>query len=296
MYLWQLRQKQSLDLESKIEMTKNRIKNWYRKHNKKIYVAFSGGKDSTVLLHIVRSMYKHVPAVFVDTGLEYPEIRDFIKTIDNVIWLKPKYTFKKIIEKYGYPVISKQISRFLNDCQNASEKNKATVNLRLTGYNRKGVFCSTQKLPEKWKYLINSGFKFSEKCCDYLKKNPMHKYEKETGRLPVIGTMAYESNMREKQWLKTGCNAFDQKKPQSKPLSFCLEKDIWNYKDKFNLKFSDIYKTEKRTGCMFCLFGCHLEKEPNRIQRLKLMHPKIYKYILEKLNYKELMELLNIKY
>ena len=296
MYLWQLRQKQSLDLESKIEMTKNRIKNWYRKHNKKIYVAFSGGKDSTVLLHIVRSMYKHVPAVFVDTGLEYPEIRDFIKTIDNVIWLKPKYTFKKIIEKYGYPVISKQISRFLNDCQNASEKNKATVNLRLTGYNRKGVFCSTQKLPEKWKYLINSGFKFSEKCCDYLKKNPMHKYEKETGRLPVIGTMAYESNMREKQWLKTGCNAFDQKKPQSKPLSFWLEKDIWNYKDKFNLKFSDIYKTEKRTGCMFCLFGCHLEKEPNRIQRLKLMHPKIYKYILEKLNYKELMELLNIKY
>ena len=76
----------------------------------KIYNSFSGGKDSTVLLDLVRRVFPDCPAVFIDTGLEYPELRDFVKTIDNVVWLKPEMNFKKVIETYGYPIISKEIS------------------------------------------------------------------------------------------------------------------------------------------------------------------------------------------
>ena len=106
-----LRQLQALPLNLKISLTKQRIRQWVQEFGVDgVYVSFSGGKDSTVLLHLVRSLYPNVVAVFFDTGLEFPEIRDFVKTFDNVVWLKPKMTFRKVIEKYGYPFISKEVS------------------------------------------------------------------------------------------------------------------------------------------------------------------------------------------
>ena len=77
-----LRQYQSLPLSAKIIMTQRRIRAWYDHWDGQVYVSFSGGKDSTVLLHLVRELYPDVEAVFVDTGLEYPEIRQFVKTFE----------------------------------------------------------------------------------------------------------------------------------------------------------------------------------------------------------------------
>ena len=112
-----LYQMQSLPLKHKITMTRQRIRGWYEHWDGNVYVSFSGGKDSTVLLDIVRQMYPDVPAVFVDTGLEYPEIREFVKTFDNVTWLKPKMNFRQVIEKYGYPMFSKEISASVYESQ-----------------------------------------------------------------------------------------------------------------------------------------------------------------------------------
>ena len=106
-----LYQLQGLPLNLKIRMTKDRIRQWIQTYGESgVYVSFSGGKDSTVLLHLVREDYPDVKAVFVDTGLEYPEIRQFVKTFDNVDWIKPKMNFKAVIQKYGYPFISKEVS------------------------------------------------------------------------------------------------------------------------------------------------------------------------------------------
>ena len=103
---------QSLPLSAKIRMTENRIRGWYDHWDGNVYVSFSGGKDSTVLVDIITKMgYKDIPLVFSDTGLEYPEIREFVKGYgDRVTWLRPEMNFKKVIEKYGYPFISKEIS------------------------------------------------------------------------------------------------------------------------------------------------------------------------------------------
>jgi len=293
-----IKQRQSLSLDEKIKLSKERIIEWYEFGDGKVSISFSGGKDSTVLLNLVRSIYPEIPAIFVNTGLEYPEIKTFVKTIDNVIWLRPKIPFHKVIDKYGYPVVSKIQARFISDVQKATEKNRATVNLRLTGINRKGEYCPSMKISKKWLRLINSGFKISDKCCDIIKKEPFHKYQKKNKRLPIIGTMAHESNRRLRDYLKTGCNSFKSKtNPISMPIAFWLENDIWNYLKKYNVPYSKIYDMgERRTGCMFCMFGVHLEKEPNRFQRMKYTHPKYYKYCMEKLGLNKILDYIGVNY
>ena len=161
-----------------------------------------------------------------------------------------------------------------------------------------------------------------------MKKLPVANYEKHTGRKPFIATMASESMNRETVWLKNGCNAFKAKKPQSTPMAFWTEQDILHYIKQFNVPYCpvygdirvkqqadlqgqinlidylDCYEAEDtlettgctRTGCMFCMFGCHLEKEPNRFQRMKTTHPKQYEYCMDKLGLKEVLEYIGVPY
>jgi len=265
-------------------------RNWY---GGAVYVSFSGGKDSTVLKHIVDSMGLDIPAVFVNTGLEYPEIQRFAMSRPNVITLRPQMRFDQVLKQYGYPVIGKQQARYIRDLQNASESNTATTNLRLTGYNRKGQYCPSMKLANKWVHLKDAPFKISEQCCDVMKKDPMKKYQQATGRVPITATMACESALRHKAWMMNGCNAFEAKTPISQPMAFWTEQDVLEYIVKYNVPYCSVYGEimqdengeyyttgEKRTGCIFCCFGCHLEAEPNRFQRLKETHPRQYDYCI----------------
>lgn len=105
----ELKKLQSLPLELKVELTKQRIKEWVEYFGEDgVYVSFSGGKDSTVLLDIARKMYPEIKAMFVDTGLEYPEIREFVSNFDNVDWMRPDINFREVINTYGYPFVSKE--------------------------------------------------------------------------------------------------------------------------------------------------------------------------------------------
>ena len=373
----ELYQWQALPLSIKVLMTKERIRNWVNEYGEDgVYVSFSGGKDSTVLLHIVRSMYPNVKAVFVDTGLEYPEIRDFVKTFDNVEWLKPKMNFRQVIEKYGYPFISKEVSnnvdgakkyiKILTDRQtdrqtdqfrmpittedyaelaNTINEDLGKVNgspqrlsilLGMWGKKKKAIIPSKEDRSlysmENYKFLLNAPFDISDKCCNVMKKSPSHDYAKRTNKKPIIATMASESKLRTQKWLQYGCNSFDSKNAISKPMSFWTEQDVLLYIKENNLPIASVYgevvidydaegqldgqmdmfdlgifdkdrrllKTTgcNRTGCMFCGYGCHLEKSPNRFERMKETHPKQYDYIMRPteqggLNYKEVIDWIN---
>lgn len=269
--MWQVQQRQALPLELKEAYTAKRIVSWYEHWQGDVYVSFSGGKDSTVLLDQVRKIYPNVPAVFANTGQEYSEIIKFIKTIDNVIWMKPKMTFWQVVEKYGWPVISKEQSCAITRYKRT--KDPVQKYRRLNGWpnGKKGM------ISKKHQYLINAPFLISDKCCDILKKNPLDAYAKETNRKPISGIMSGESRQRRMQYMKYGCNAFETKKPISKPISFWTEANIWEYIKKYDLPYSDIYNQgEKRTGCKYCMFGAHLEEEPNRFQRMHKRTPGQY--------------------
>jgi 3'-phosphoadenosine 5'-phosphosulfate sulfotransferase (PAPS reductase)/FAD synthetase len=106
-----LRELQSYPLDLKISLTKARIREWINKFGiEGVYISFSGGKDSTVLLDIVRGLYPEIEAVFVDVPTQYPELKEFVKTFDNVTILKPKINFAQVCKKYGFPLISKEVS------------------------------------------------------------------------------------------------------------------------------------------------------------------------------------------
>ena len=298
-----------MPLERKIQVTQTRIIEWYQKNDGKVYISFSGGKDSTVLLDLVRRIYPDVPAVFIDTGLEYPELREFVKTVPNVTWLKPEMNFRKVIETYGYPLISKDVAEKIYSARKGGYALKRFDDD--SEYNKKyGCRYSVSR----WTWLKDSNIPISNKCCTEMKKKPAKKYEKETGNKPIVGTMACESRTRKAVWLKNGCNAFDSKRPISQPMSFWTEQDVLQYLKEFNIPYTSVYgeiKQEEngkyyttgydRTGCVFCGFGCHLEKEPNRFQRLKQTHPKLWNYCMKPwdeggLGMKEVLDYIGVKY
>lgn len=298
-----LRQRQSLPLSAKVSMTQSRIMEWVKGFGEDgVYVSFSGGKDSTVLLHIVRQMFPGIEAVFVDTGLEYPEIRQFVRQHENVTILRPKIGFKDVICKYGYPVIGKEISQVISEARKADHTGRYSYRLqRLNGTlkdkeGRKSAYCC-----EKYAPLVNSDFLVSNKCCLIMKERPAKKYENKFEKVPIVATMAEESRARVQAWIKSGCNAFESKRQISKPMSFWTEQDVLQYIKENNIEICSVYGDivpeggqmvfdgmpcklcttgYDRTGCVFCGYGAHLEKGEGRFQRLKRTHPKLYDYCI----------------
>jgi len=290
---YKLKQLQCLPLDCKINLTRRRVREYYEHYQGQVYVAFSGGKDSTVLLHIVREMYPEVSAVFFDTGLEYPEIRDFVKTFQNVEWIKPNMTFTEVLKKYGYPAISKEQAQFIYQVRHS--KFEEVRHKRI--YGREGYLKNFGIVSQKWYRILHSEVKISAKCCSVMKKNPAHKYNKRTGRFPIIGTMADESMIRKRAYEKRGCNSFDGKSPRSAPLSVWVEADIWEYIRTYDIPYSKIYDMGyRRTGCMFCMFGVQMEKGENRFQKMAKTHPKQYKYCIEQLGCGRVLDLMGVNY
>lgn len=234
----ELTQLQSLPLELKVMRTQQRIREWVQYYGVDgVYVSFSGGKDSTVLLDMVRKLYPTVKAVFINTGLEYPENQQFVKDFDNVEILRPAMRFDEVIKTYGYPVIGKEVANCIYWARRGQQSRIDRLNGVWTDKNgNKSIYNK-----EKYAPLLNVDFNISDRCCNVMKKKPAHEYSKITGKMPMTAQMAEESQLREQQWLRNGCNGFEMKSPISNPMSFWTEQDVLQYIRQNKLPISKVY-------------------------------------------------------
>lgn len=319
-----LKRFQAESLDDKFQRTFANVSEWYLRWNNEVYVSFSGGKDSTVLADICarwcKVIGKPLYLVFVNTGLEYPEIQKHVKIFAQ--WLRDKYEievvleilrpemrFDEVIKTYGYPIISKEISKVISAAKRLDSKWGDVCRQKLNGTHLQKSGKESQFNCKKYAPLVNVDFDISPVCCNVMKKKPAHSYAKATGRKPITAQMADESKLREQQWIKYGCNGFDMKSPISNPMSFWTEQDVLLYIKQERIPIASVYGdivyelepdqmrieefgidgggVEKlattgcdRTGCIFCAFGCHLEKGESRFQRLKQTHPRQYQYCI----------------
>ena len=289
--------------------------------------------------------------------------------MENTRKTKYQFEYNKLIGQGKYASIMR--GGEITSIENLGDWGKIPIRVKiLFGKMTKGNIPSGERSKfscERYKFFLDEGApEISSKCCDVMKKSPVHEYARKTGRMAITAQMATESRLRTQQWLKNGCNGFDMKRPVSNPMAFWTEQDVLLYinlhiKPDFDAKWEEagkahgsrrkrarkflkrwdyiktgiasvygdivtdyhamgqvdgqmemadfgifdlerpLLKTTKcdRTGCMFCGYGCHLEKSSlGRFERMRITHPKIYEYIMKPrkeggLGYKEVIDWIN---
>ena len=190
-----LYQMQSLSLNAKVRMTQRRIREWVDEYGEDgVYISFSGGKDSTVLLNIARKLYPNIRAVFVDTGLEYPEIRAFVKGFDNVDWIRPKLTFREVIGKYGYPFISKEVSETVYYARKYMKSLDAMKEENTTRYNVLVDSVTLEEVEDKAKNELGMVPANDSQIVEY--ENSSDDYVKQYEEIPEDGVVASSKNVQ----------------------------------------------------------------------------------------------------
>jgi 3'-phosphoadenosine 5'-phosphosulfate sulfotransferase (PAPS reductase)/FAD synthetase len=295
----QLQIDQELSLEQKILKSKELIKSYYEEHNGAMSVAYSGGKDSRVVLHLVRSLYPDIIGVFCNTTNEKKEILEYVKNTPNIKTLLPKKGFIRVMKEDGFPMISKRVCKQINALKYPTDNNATIRNLYLTGFTALGRYLPKERVAKKWRFLENEPFEVTAKCCEVLKHEPARRFEKESGLVPITGLMAVESSQRESHIIKNGYML----KNTLRAIGFWTEKDIWDYAKLNNIRFAENYydrwidgifvKGDKRSGCEYCLMGYAFEttkkrradKEyQNRLQISKICDPKRYEKMMKVVN------------
>ena len=182
----------------------------------------------------------------------------------------PVKSFDRVIKEDGYPVLSKQLAQKIGHIRET--KNHKTYIRCCLGLDNK----TFGNIPQCYIHFLDKDlvdYKVSHKCCDYIKGRVKH-----DRRPAFVGTTIEESRLRKNSWIQHGCNIFDKKKPMCRPLSLWTSKDIWDYIDKYKIKYSPIYdEGYERSGCITCMFGMSLEKilgnkDPTYLNRFELLY------------------------
>lgn len=251
------------------------------------YISFSGGKDSTILHYLIDLALPNnkIPRVFINTGIEYNYIVEFVKELaskdDRFVILKPTKNIKLVLEKYGYPFKSKQHAHNVEIYQNSG--------LTLTNKNYLGLGDKSQFLcPNILKYQFSKIFKIkvSDKCCDELKKKPIKKWARDNNKtITITGIRSEEGGYRNYQ---KNCAVFkDNELIKFHPLKVVSnEWEDWFIK-KYNIKLCRLYYPPfnfQRTGCKGCPFSLELEHQlevmarllPNERKQCELIWKPVY--------------------
>ena len=277
MTLEELTKRQQWPLAQKIDHSLGVIDAFASHFNGQVYVSFSGGKDSVAMLSLVELVIPNVKCMFVMTGCESPSVCRFVRDqqqYHDIEIIRPQKKLKQIFAEYGFPLVSKQTAHDI-ECVRRNPYCESSRNKLWRG-NRYAI-------PERWMYLLNEPYQVSARCCFWLKHQPAYEYGKRTGRHPYIGLLASESRQRMFGYVQQGgCNMFKtsgKNKPRSLPLAIWNDDDVWAFIRDRHLQLPDIYEHgAKRTGCMGCGFGAHLN--PTGIDTMRKLWPKWYDMVM----------------
>lgn len=242
------------------------------------YLSFSGGKDSTVLSHLIDMALpeNRIPRVYANTGIEYRLILEFVERererehLWELVILKPEVPIKPTLETVGYPFKSKYHSKILATYQRSGDTESVNVYM-----NRKECRSGKKKFSERLcpnilKYQFSEDFnlKVSAKCCDRMKKDPLHKWQKENNKAyGIVGIMQSEGGER----MNAQCLAFKGNKLKIfQPLApMTKEWEEW-FIETYNVEICEIYRPPYnfvRTGCKGCPFALKLQDELDTLER-----------------------------
>ena len=299
--------KQKQPYEFKLRYAEIRVREFIDECNKRglnTHVSV-GGLDSITLFLFIKSLGYDIPGISVSV-LEDKSIQVVHKSL-NIIDLKPYKSKVDVIREFGFPVLSKEIAAKIEILQNPTAKNKTVRHAIITGET--GAFGgyrknTRMKMPQKWLNKFGGyaneyegtnyekpNFKVSSKCCYYLKEKPCDDWAKEHNSVPFLGLMASEGGRRQKALMLNGCNYFGKSTIRSAPFAIFTRQDLLQLAIDLKVPVPEIYgkidqdengmlytTDAQRTGCSMCGFGIHIEKRPNRFDRLKDRSPKEWEY------------------
>lgn len=286
MNIGDLRQRQGLPLEMKIQKSIRTIEQFYDMYDGDVYIS-KGGVDSNIVEWLAKqSIYGDKIECVCVASVEPTENIKHNFELGNTL-LKTDISKKKTLVEWGYPLISKQVAMSIS--RYTRTKHDWVKERRLNGYmGRNGKMIMDGSIPKKYQELIYAPFELSERCCDKTKKRPLKQYEKVSKKYPITGEMADESRLRQNEYLKHGCIMHTKKRPKCTPIGFWTAQDIMECVYRYNIKIPVIYgqviklddgtfkySGEQRTGCLICGFGIMFDTE--RFERLKDMKFGIYK-------------------
>lgn len=226
------------------------------------YLSFSGGKDSTILHHLldIALPNNRIPRVFIDTGIEYKYIKDFVVALaekdDRFQIIKPSVPIKPMLEKEGYPFKSKEHSVKVGQFQ------KGSVAKSILRYKDGGEF----GCPKTLKYQFTDEFKLKvgDRCCANMKKKPVRKWEQQNGRyLSITGMRHDEGGQRAN--IK-GCILTDKNGKAKKFHPLLVVSDEWEdwFVKENHIQLCKLYYPPfnfKRTGCKGCPLSINLQDQ-----------------------------------
>jgi len=272
----------SLDLDSKIAWSKITIERAIEKMDNPS-VAFSGGKDSTVLVHMLLPYKPNIITIYGNTTIEFPESIRFVRHLRdewklNFYEAKPEVTFWEIVEEYGWPLMGKTfgVGGVAHKSSRAMFFDDLAERGELTG-----------------QYAIQSRIPISSACCTFLKERPSIKMQKSLGVDGVfLGIMASESRQRRFNFLQYGELYYPktQRIWKCHPMAIWTDDDVWEYIRRFNIPYSELYDMgfyrgdkfihHTRNGCMFC--GMDIRFADNHLSIMRHTHPKAWEMIMVK--------------